>query len=166
MALARHQARMLALQALFEVDSVGHQPGMVIQERLLEHPLPDRAADFMRRLVTGTIARREEYDGIIARYAPEWPVEQIPIVDRNILRMALYELENENTPVKVVINEAVEVAKVYGGDNSPRFVNGVLGSVVRNDAIDLKGERRKKDRISRKGQKRRPRAADDGDHRP
>ena len=79
----------------------------------------------------------EKYDRIIARYAPEWPVEQIPIVDRNILSMALYELENENTPVKVVINEAVEVAKTYGGDNSPRFVNGVLGSVVRSNAIGL-----------------------------
>ncbi len=159
MALARRQARMVALQALFEVDSVGHQPGMVIQERLLEHPLPDKAADFMRRLVTGTLAHQEKYDGIIARYAPEWPVEQIPIVDRNILRMALYELENENTPVKVVINEAVEVAKVYGGDNSPRFVNGVLGSVVRNNAIELKKEEKKKN--PRKGQKKRSRSADD-----
>ncbi len=137
MTLARRRARMVALQALFEVDSVGHQPGIVIQERLAENPLPDKAASFTRRLVTGTLAGIDKYDRIIARYAPEWPVEQIPIVDRNILRMALYELENENTPVKVVINEAVEVAKTYGGDNSPRFVNGVLGSVVRDNAMDL-----------------------------
>jgi N utilization substance protein B len=155
---------MVALQALFEVDSVGHQPGVVIQERLLENPLPDKAASFMRRLVTGTLAGLERYDRIIARYAPEWPVEQIPIVDRNILRMALYELENENTPVKVVINEAVEVAKTYGGDNSPRFVNGVLGSVVRNEAVDLRKDEREKERKNRKGRGKKPPAAEKGHH--
>ncbi len=164
MALARRRARMVALQALFEVDSVGHQPGVVIQERLLENPLPDKAASFMRRLVTGTLAGLERYDRIIARYAPEWPVEQIPIVDRNILRMALYELENENTPVKVVINEAVEVAKTYGGDNSPRFVNGVLGSVVRNEAVDLRKDEREKERKNRKGRGKKPPAAEKGHH--
>jgi len=91
-------------------------------------------------------------------------VEQIPIVDRNILRMALYELENENTPVKVVINEAVEVAKTYGGDNSPRFVNGVLGSVVRNEAVDLRKDEREKERKNRKGRGKKPPAAEKGHH--
>ncbi len=144
MVQARRRARMAALQALFEVDVVGHSPGIVIQERLRESQIPDKTAQFMQRLVKGTLANLDRYDKIISRYAPEWPVEQLPIVDRNVLRMALYELENEDTPVKVVINEAVEVAKTYGGDNSPRFVNGVLGSVVRNNAISVKGDTRKR----------------------
>ena len=77
------------------------------------------------------LAHRDFLDKIIARYAPEWPVEQMAAIDRNILRIALYEIaQGEDTPVKVAINEAVELAKMFGSDASPRFVNGVLGSVV------------------------------------
>jgi N utilization substance protein B len=140
MVAKRHQARANALTALFEIDLTSHNPAVVIQERLDVKPLPSKAADFMIRIVKGTLSNLTNYDSIIAKYAPEWPVEQLPVVDRNILRMAIYELENEDTPVKVVIDEAVELAKTYGGDNSPRFVNGVLGSIVRNNAVTRKVE--------------------------
>ncbi len=153
MAAKRHQARDNALTALFEIDLTGHNPALVMQERLQANPLPSKAAKFMNRIVNGTLENRSKYDSIIAKYAPEWPVDQLPVVDRNILRMALYELENEDTPVKVVIDEAVELAKTYGGDNSPRFVNGVLGSVVRNEAIERKIEKKVADADERSAQR-------------
>ena len=139
----RQLARRLAVQALFEVDSVGHLPGDVVDARIAnpepnEHgddapvPVSAEAAVFLRQLVSGVIKNREALDSIIARYAPEWPVDQLAIIDRNILRLALYELgcRQLQTPPKVVINEAVELAKQFGSDNSPRFVNGVLGSAL------------------------------------
>lgn len=130
----RKRARVLALQAMFEIDSVGHQPGTVVQERLAEpggHP-GEHGAWFVQWLVSGTIVNRDALDRMIAAYAPEWPVSQLAIVDRNILRLALYELgaHDSDTPPKVVINEAVELAKTFGGDSSPRFVNGVLGAAL------------------------------------
>ncbi len=143
MAAKRHQARANALTALFEIDLTGHNPATVVQERLFRNPLPSKAADFMTRIVNGTLKNIADYDSIIEKFAPEWPVNQLPVVDRNILRMALYELEYEDTPVKVVIDEAVELAKTYGGDNSPRFINGVLGSIVRHNAIERKTETNK-----------------------
>lgn len=139
----RQLARQLAVQALFEVDSVGHLPGDVVDARLA-NPAPTEngddstvvvsapAAAFLRLLVAGVITNRQALDGIIARYAPEWPVDQLAIIDRNVLRLALYEIgcSQLQTPPKVVINEAVELAKRFGSDNSPRFVNGVLGSAL------------------------------------
>jgi len=91
-----------------------------------------QAAAFLRLLVAGVVTNRPALDGIIARYAPEWPVDQLAIIDRNVLRLALYEIgcSQLQTPPKVVINEAVELAKRFGSDNSPRFVNGVLGSAL------------------------------------
>jgi N utilization substance protein B len=139
----RQLARQLAVQALFEIDSVGHQPGVVVDARLT-NPLPnesgadpeiavgEEAANFLRWLVAGVISNQAELDRIIASYAPEWPVDQLSIIDRNVLRLALFEIgcHETTTPPKVVINEAVELAKRFGGDNSPRFVNGVLGSAL------------------------------------
>lgn len=140
---ARQLARQLAVQALFEVDSVGHLPGDVIDARLA-NPAPTEEGDdptvtvsaesaaFLRLLVAGVVANRPALDSIIARYAPDWPVDQLAIIDRTVLRLALFELgcRQLQTPPKVVINEAVELAKRFGGDNSPRFVNGVLGSAL------------------------------------
>jgi len=139
----RQLARRLAVQALFEVDSVGHLPGNVVDARLANpEPMesgddPDvavsaEAAGFLRLLVAGVVTHREALDAIIARFAPEWPVDQLAIIDRNVLRLALYEIgcRQLQTPPKVVINEAVELAKRFGSDNSPRFVNGVLGSAL------------------------------------
>ena len=139
----RQLARQLAVQALFEVDSVGHKPGDVVDARLA-NPLPSEDGDdpsvpvgeetslYLRRLVSGVVANRVELDRIIAKYAPEWPVDQLAIIDRNVLRLALFEIgcQAAETPPKVVINEAVELAKRFGSDNSPRFVNGVLGSAL------------------------------------
>lgn len=86
---------------------------------------------FAMELVKGTVEHSQEIDGLIAKFAPAWPVEQIPVVDRNILRMAIFEMIfHKATPPKVVINEAVELAKTFGSESSPRFVNGVLGSLA------------------------------------
>jgi N utilization substance protein B len=130
----RKQARRVAVQALFEIDSVGHKPGVVIDERLAAENFDDEGAQFLRWLVSGVLRNQEVMDAIIAEHAPEWPVNQLAIVDRNILRLALYELgaSDGDAPPKVVINEAVELAKTFGGDSSPRFVNGVLGAGLKD----------------------------------
>jgi transcription antitermination protein NusB len=131
----RHKARVAALQALFEVDCTGHHPTVVIERRLEDSTLPEPGAEFARELVRGVSEQRQKLDRYIGRYAPEWPVEQIAIIDRNILRIAIYEiLFGADTPTKVAINEAVELAKEYGSDSSGRFVNGVLGSLVAKEA--------------------------------
>lgn len=130
MAGARRKARALALQVLYEVDSVGHDVERALTHLLAEGRLSEENSAFARELVSGVIQNKEEIDQHIKNFAPAWPVEQLPIVDRNILRVAIFEiLLNNNVPVKVAINEAVELAKMYGSDNSSRFVNGVLGSV-------------------------------------
>ncbi|MFN2245429.1 MAG: transcription antitermination factor NusB [Anaerolineae bacterium] len=130
----RHQARIAALQALFEIDCAHHMPAAVIERRLQDAPLPEAGADFARDLVEGVSTHQQRLDGLVGRYAPEWPVDQIAIIDRNILRMAIFEiLMRDDTPVKVAINEAVELAKEFGSDSSGRFVNGVLGSLVSSE---------------------------------
>ena len=127
----RHRARMAALQALYEIDCAGHSPVAVIGQRLTEVGLPATVCQFARDLALAVDANRSRLDTLIGRYAPEWPVEQIAIIDRNILRIAIYEIMLcEDTPVKVAINEAVELAKQFGSDSSGRFVNGVLGTLV------------------------------------
>lgn len=127
----RHAARVAALQALFEIDCADHVPGVVLAARLEEAGLPEVGAEFARNLVEGVQHHKAALDNYIARYAPEWPVDQIAIIDRNVLRIALYEiLFATDTPTKVAINEAVELAKEFGSDSSGRFVNGVLGSLV------------------------------------
>jgi transcription antitermination protein NusB len=127
----RHRARVAVLQALYEADCAGHEPGPALEARLEEAQLPDAGSQFARELAHGVSARREQLDALIGRYAPEWPVEQIAIIDRNILRMAIYEIAAvPDTPIKVAINEAVELAKAFGSDSSSRFVNGVLGTLV------------------------------------
>jgi len=130
MAGARRKARRLALQALYEVDSVGHEVEGVVTRLLAEGGLSEGNSAFVRELVSGVIQNREKIDLNIQSFAPAWPVEQIPVVDRNILRLAIFEILLDNkVPVKVAINEAVELAKTFGSDNSAKFVNGVLGSV-------------------------------------
>lgn len=127
---ARRKARALALQALYEVNSVGHEVEEVVTRLLADEKLSAENDAFVRELVSGVIRNKEKIDLNIQNFAPAWPVEQIPVVDRNILRLAIFEVLLDNkVPVKVAINEAVELAKTFGSDNSPRFVNGVLGSV-------------------------------------
>jgi N utilization substance protein B len=135
----RHQARVAALQALYEIDCAGHVPEVVIEQRLQEANLPEPAGRFARELAHGVNSHQEWLDTFIARYAPEWPVDQIAIIDRNILRMATYEiLLGKETPIKVAINEAVELAKQFGSDSSGRFVNGVLGTLVAKESTSGK----------------------------
>lgn len=131
---SRTRARCLALQALYEIDLTGHNPQSVIEERLLEEPLDDHLASFARKIVLEVAPIFPILDKFIAQHAPEWPLDQIATIDRNILRIALWEITlSDEIPIKVAINEAVELAKVYGSDSSPRFVNGVLGSLANHE---------------------------------
>ncbi len=130
MAGERRRARVLALQTLYEADSVGHEVEGVVNHLLDKERLSEENASFTRELVRRVIQNKEKIDENIQSLAPAWPLEQIPMVDRNILRLAILEILFDNkVPVKVAINEAVELAKTFGSDNSPKFVNGVLGSV-------------------------------------
>lgn len=133
----RHQARMVALQALYEIDCIDHPPAVVLEQRLIAVRLPKSAATFARYLVDGVLEHQAVLDLFIHRHAPEWPLEQMAYIDRNILRVAIFEFAIDGqTPVKVAINEAVELAKAFGSDSAPRFVNGVLGTLVEyKDAI-------------------------------
>lgn len=127
----RTRARSVALQALYEIDMVGHPPGRVVEERIEEASLDDSLADFTRRIVAEVFPLFQTLDQFIAQHAPEWPLDQVATIDRNILRMALWEFAvYTDTPIKVAINEAIELAKSYGSDSTPRFVNGVLGSLA------------------------------------
>ena len=127
----RTRARSLALQVLYEVDIANHPPGEIFKLRLEDEPLSDDLVEFARQLIFGILPITTTLDNLIARYAPEWPLDQIAAIDRNILRMALWEFAvYRQTPIKVAINEAVELAKLYGSDSAPRFVNGVLGALV------------------------------------
>ena len=111
----RTRARGIALQALYEIDLTGHPPEAVIAERLAETPLEANLGDFARSIVFGILPIMHELDEIIARHAPEWPLDQVAIIDRNIMRIALWEIAVSNqTPLKVAINEAVELGKIYG----------------------------------------------------
>jgi transcription antitermination protein NusB len=133
----RRRARMAALQVLYEIDLVGHESAEVLAMRLNEQTLGPEVGDFASKLVNGVVWQILTLDSIIARIAPEWPVEQMACVDRNILRLALYELIAGDTPFKVVINEAVELAKTFGSDSSARFINGALGAFIAQDGISI-----------------------------
>jgi N utilization substance protein B len=131
---ARTRARCLALQVLYEVDIVDHPAVEILQERLKEEPLTDELAEFVRQIVFGVLPLRTRMDEVIAHNAPEWPFDQLAPIDRNILRICVWEFAISGiTPLKVAINEAVELAKLYGSDSTPRFVNGVLGSLVERE---------------------------------
>src|SRR5690349_20850072 len=127
----RTRARALALQALYEIDLSNHPPADVFKTRLEDTELSDELTEFTRQLLFGVFPLRQDLDQLIAKYAPEWPLDQIAAIDRNILRVALWEFAvQRETPIKVAINEAVELAKLYGSDSAARFVNGVLGALA------------------------------------
>ncbi len=127
----RRRARRVTLETLYEYDIANHPPGEILQQRLEDQPMEKAGVDFAAHLVQGTIQHLEEMDMLISRYAPEWPLDQMAVIDRNILRIAIFEfLIDGETPVKVAINEAVELAKTYGSDSAPRFINGVLGTLA------------------------------------
>jgi len=129
----RHKARSIILQALYEIDTAKHEPSITLEHLLSETTLSGENVDFVQEMVKGVTRYKDKLDTQIQRFAPAWPVSQIAVIDRNILRLAIYELLIDNkVPVKVAINEAVELAKSFGSDNSPRFINGVLGAVSAN----------------------------------
>lgn len=150
----RHISRSIVLQALFEWDLNAVEKNEVIHilDRNIEEFAPNKTdRPFMEKLLTGILGKQSELDLVISKAAPEWPIDRISPVDRNILRLGLFELlfsERSEVPAKVAINEAIELAKQFGGENSSRFVNGVLGAVYKEIGEPGKEEiskRRKKD---------------------
>lgn len=145
---SRHLSRSIALQSLFEWDFYGQPEGQlekIVGKNFKEFGPGLENQDFVWQLVKGTIDHLAKLDKIITQAAPEWPIEQITMVDRNVLRIGLFELlfaKKEEVPPKVAINEAIELAKSFGGESSGRFVNGVLGTVykeIQTLADDNKG---------------------------
>jgi N utilization substance protein B len=135
----RRRARAVVLQVLYELDFTDHQAKTALEARLEDHILPETAEVFSRSLALGVQSYRTFLDDVVSELAPEWPIDQIAAVDRNILRIAVYELLfDADIPPKVAINEAVELAKMFGSESSPRFVNGVLGSLVSRDRAKLR----------------------------
>lgn len=133
----RTKARALALEVLYEVDLAGHLPGQVFSQRLADRAesgnaeLTEELVAFANEIVTGVIHLATQLDHVIEVYAPEWPFDQVPAIDRNILRIATWEFAvTKHTPTEIAINEAVELAKEYGSDTTSKFVNGVLGSLA------------------------------------
>ncbi len=134
---SRHLSRSIAMQSLYEWDFSGKKPEMLegIVERNIKEFGPGLEVEtFVWQLVKGVVDHISDIDKIIEKAAPEWPIEQITIIDRNVLRMGLYELlygNKDEVPPKVAINEAIELAKTFGGENSGKFINGVLGTVYK-----------------------------------
>ena len=130
---SRTKARFVALQSLYELDLTEHLLGNVLSERSEDFGLSPSEYDFAQILTKGVLENSDKLDYLISEHAPEWPLDQVAVIDRNILRIALWEVEKKKkTPLKVGINEAVELAKLFGTDSSPRFINGVLGSLAEN----------------------------------
>jgi N utilization substance protein B len=128
---ARRRARAVALQTLYEVDLAAHDPTRVLQQRVVECGADNDGAEFARHLVEGVLDKLSDIDPLISEIAPEWPLEQMSPVDKNILRIAVFEMNYDpDIPVKVAINEAVELAKLFGSESSRRFVNGALGALA------------------------------------
>jgi len=127
----RHIARIVTLQTLFELEFASNSPESILERTVEFRALTGEAAAFAAELVKGVIANKQRLDDAIHHFAPAFPVDQLSAMDRTILRLALYEiLVSKATPPKVAVNEAVELAKEFGADTSPKFVNGVLGSVI------------------------------------
>lgn len=134
----RSMARRLALQVLYEIDSTQHAVGEVMNAQIVgfDQPVSDHSRAYLRYLVNGVIQYRTMLDDILHRYAPEFPLAQIAIVDRNVLRIAALEFAlYGTTPVGVAIDEAVELAKLFGAEGAPRFINGVLGALADDQEV-------------------------------
>ena len=153
----RHLARSVVLQTLFEWDARGAKDDIGYVEEALARNIAEFApgmgdSSFVRLLLQSIFEKKGDIDEIITKAAPDWPLEKISIIDRNILRIGLFELlfsDKNEVPAKVAINEAIELAKTFGGENSGRFINGVLGSVYKEmgepgkDAVPRKKKGRK-----------------------
>jgi N utilization substance protein B len=130
----RRKARIAALQILYEIDCTSHETEGVLLRWLQETTLPVELHEFIQMLIRGVTVNSKEIDKTIARFAPLFPIAQISPIDRNILRLAIFEMLFDNkVPAKAAINEAIELAKKFGTDKSPKFINGVLGSIIANN---------------------------------
>ncbi|MCA9327505.1 transcription antitermination factor NusB [Candidatus Saccharibacteria bacterium] len=143
MASNRHLGRIVALQTLYEIDfrreagDDSYDLGLILKRNVARYESTVDDVFFIEELVKGVAKHEKELDDELRPLAPEWPLEQIARMDRVVLRMGLYELHHEpDVPPKVVINEAVELAKAFGGDNSSKFINGVLGTALKNKTGD------------------------------
>lgn len=131
MAGIRRQARIAALQVLYELDCTKHEAEEALAHLTAEGKLPQEALSFVRKLVGGVLQNKSELDALIKKFAPAFPPEHMSTINRNILRLAIFEiLFDDKAPFKVAINEAVELAKEFGSDSSPRLINGVLGAIT------------------------------------
>jgi transcription antitermination protein NusB len=147
---SRHHARERALQILFQYDIHG-KPGLWLDVFWKENEATDEVRAFAERLVSGVLEKKKELDAVIGKYATNWKISRMPIVDRNILRAGVYELLwMDDVPAKVTVNEAIELAKSFGDDDASKFVNGILDKVLatepqlgpkRDDTAHVKGER-------------------------
>ena len=148
----RHLQRSIAMQSLFEWDFQGRNDEkieMITNRNIQEFAPGVEDALFVRSLVSGTLEKRKDIDALIEKCAPEWPLEQVTVIDRNILRLGIYELMFGNyneVPPKVAINEAIELAKTFGGESSARFINGVLGTIYREMGEPMKDDTSKKEK--------------------
>jgi N utilization substance protein B len=134
---ARRKARIAALQALYELDCTKHKAEEALARLRAGETLPQEALGFSEELVKGVLRNKSELDALIKKFAPAFPIEQMSIIDRNILRLAIFEiLFDDKTPIKVAINEAIELAKGFGSDSSSRLINGVLGSITTERGVE------------------------------
>jgi transcription antitermination protein NusB len=142
----RHLQRSIAMQSLFEWDFQGQKNEKIseITDRNIREFGPGiKESDFAKKLVNGTVENLNKVNQLIEKCAPEWPLDQISAIDRNILRLGIYELmfgNYDEVPPKVAINESIELAKTFGGDSSARFVNGVLGTIYREMGEPMKDD--------------------------
>ncbi len=155
---SRHLSRSIAMQSLYEWDFGGKKPELlnkIVEKNIKEYGPGLEDTSFVWQLINGVMDHLSQIDKIIEKAAPEWPIEQITIVDRNVLRIGLYELlysKKEEVPPKVAINEAIELAKTFGGESSGKFINGVLGTVYKeiggpeasaSDSVEAEAEKKK-----------------------
>lgn len=147
----RHLARTIAMQSLYQWDFLGKSKsklGEIVNFNLKEFAPDFDDKGFVTELVDNVVMHADKIDKIITRYAPDWPIDQITNVDRNILRIGTYELKfSDVIPSKVAINEAIELAKTFGGESSGRFVNGVLGAIYKDMVV--KGEIKEVDKVEK-----------------
>lgn len=147
---SRHLSRSIVMQSLYEWDFKGQNPAVL--EEILNHNIAEFApgmesAKFIKSLMAGVVEKIKDIDHIIEKAAPQWPIDQIALVDRSVLRLGIYELlfgNPDEVPPKVAINESIELAKTFGGDSSGKFVNGVLGTIYREIGEPRKNEVSKK----------------------
>lgn len=155
----RHLSRSIAMQSLYEWDFKGRDKKKldgIIEKNIAEFGPGMDDISFVSALAKGVVKNRDKIDPLIEKCAPEWPLDQVTVIDRNILRLGIYELlfgNYEEVPPKVAINEAIELAKSFGGESSGRFVNGVLGTIYRELGEPMKddeSEKHKKDAVNKK----------------